>query len=188
MLIKSFINLHGSLWILKGLSQHSATNFKGGIFRLKSSGWVNSPASGMCFLSRQSSAEAQGIWEKRAALSKPAWSKHQVMQISSFPGWGIAGILLGWSSTSNSCPVCRNQLSEQAAPVQTGTENEIFHGNELNLYLCGMGTVNTQTPHGFLHFAVPLCCGLNFCSQFPSWCSSWIYVFWSFIPSLIFAS
>lgn len=187
MLIKSFINLHGSLWILKGLSQHSATNFKGGIFRLKSSGWVNSPASGKCFLSRQSTAEAQGVWEKRAALSKPAWSKQQVMQISCFPWVRNCWNLLRLIQHSSSCPVCRNRWSEQAASVQTWTENEIFHGNELNLYLCGMGAVNTQTPHGFLHFAVALCSGLNFCSQFPSWCSSWICVFCSFIPSLIFA-
>lgn len=55
MLIKSFINFHGSLWILKSLSQHSVTNFKGGIFSSDLRG-VNESAeqlSGMCLCQGQ---------------------------------------------------------------------------------------------------------------------------------------
>lgn len=77
MLIKSFINLHGSLWILKSLSQRSATNFKGGIFSLDLSRVYESThqLSGMCFLSRESNAEAQDGFENIDGMDKLSMSE-----------------------------------------------------------------------------------------------------------------
>lgn len=65
MLIKSFANFHGSLWIFKSLSHHSDTNFKGGIFSADLSRVYESThrLSRGCFLSRASSAEARDIFE-----------------------------------------------------------------------------------------------------------------------------
>lgn len=76
MLIKSFINLHGSLRSLRSLSQRSAANFKGGIFILDLRRVYESTRqlSGMCFSSRQSNAEAWDVFENRGGLDKETMS------------------------------------------------------------------------------------------------------------------
>lgn len=83
------------------------------------------------------------------------------MQIFSFPWvrnyWNLLRLIQHQELLFQSAET--NELSRHHH-VQKVTENEIFHGRELNLYLCAVGAVNTHTPWILLGILPPFFLGL----------------------------